>query len=210
MRGRILIFGALALCGALLLASLQIFSKRHAAESPRALPPPGIDESRHEVLATGSIPRERMVSTPATVSPASTAATNHEQFVEDRVAELLNLSMNDDAASLQVIVSELTNPDRQIRKGALEAAVQFGDRSVTAKLRELADGTADAEEKAELIAAADYINLPSMTEFLAEQRNAKSLSPETGKPVGSTNRPPKGFLTRPRTPGAPPQPAPNP
>ena len=95
--------------------------------------------------------------------------TNHADYVRGRVAELMALAMNDDSNSLESIWAELSNPDKQIREGALEAVVQFGDSSVVPRLRELATQTEDPVEKANIIAAADHLELPPLTDFLREQ-----------------------------------------
>jgi len=79
------------------------------------------------------------------------------------------LAMNNDSNSLAIIWSELANPDQEIRAGALAAVVQFGDRSVTPRLRELAAQTEEAKEKADINAAADYLELPSLTEIRNNQ-----------------------------------------
>src|SRR5262249_6835874 len=58
---------------------------------------------------------------PAIARPVPTLAeTNHAEYVRKRNAELMALAMNNDSASLETILSELRNPDRQIRKGALD------------------------------------------------------------------------------------------
>jgi hypothetical protein len=90
---------------------------------------------------------------------------DHEEYVRERVAELTTLAMNDDANSLRAIWSELSNPDKEIRAGALEAVVQFGDRSVVPSLRALAAKTEDSAEKASIIAAADQLELPPLFEL---------------------------------------------
>jgi hypothetical protein len=93
--------------------------------------------------------------------PAANPAVNSQ----DRVAELMALAMNDDTTSLNTIWSELANPDQEIRAGALAAVVQFGDRSVVPRLRELAAQTDDAAEKASILEAANFLELPSLTEL---------------------------------------------
>ena len=94
--------------------------------------------------------------------------TNHADYVYERVAELTALAMNDDSASLETIWSELSNPDKEIREGALEAVVQFGDRSVVPRLRQLATQTDDPAEKGSITAAADFLELLPLTEFRRE------------------------------------------
>jgi hypothetical protein len=73
-----------------------------------------------------------------------------------------------DTEARDIILSELDNSDREIREGALEAAIQFSDRSVIPRLREAADRTSDATEKEAILAAIDYLNLPSLTEYLEQ------------------------------------------
>jgi len=102
----------------------------------------------------------------ATVAvPAVIQETNQADYVRERVAELMALAMNDDADSLHTIRSELSNPDRQIREGAIAAIVQFGDRSAVPYLRERAAQVEDPVEKADLIAADDHLELPPLTEL---------------------------------------------
>src|SRR6266850_8339281 len=87
---------------------------------------------------------------PAETNNASAIETTHEAYVAGRVAELADLAMENDAASLDTILSELTNRDPEIRKAAREAAVQFGSRDAIPKLAEAALQTDDAHEKAAL------------------------------------------------------------
>lgn len=96
--------------------------------------------------------------------PAVIQETNHADYVRERIAELMELAMNDDSDSLNTIWAELSNPDKQIREGALEAVVQFGDRSVVPRLRELAAQTEDPAEKASILAAVDHLDLPPLGE----------------------------------------------
>lgn len=98
----------------------------------------------------------------------------HARLVRKRVNELYSLAMNNDTASRDVILSEMKNPNTVIRKAALEAAIQFDDRSVVPYLKEIADQTEDPREKVAILDAIDYINLPSLTEHIA-QRKAMGL-----------------------------------
>lgn len=125
-----------------------------------------------------------VASEPAT-SPAPVVAqpqTNHAEYVQQRISELNTLAMNNDPASLETILSELRNPDRQIRKGALEATIQFEDRAAIPRLKEIAAETDEEEEKSDLLAAADYLNLPSLTEYLAQQQTQQGASGVTNSP----------------------------
>ena len=101
---------------------------------------------------------------------------DHAEHVQERIAELTALAMNNDTNSLNIIWSELANPDKDIRVGALAAVVQFGDRSVAPRLRDLATQTEDPAEKAEIIKAADYLELPSLTDL-------PRVKPRVQKPI---------------------------
>ena len=117
------------------------------------------------------------VKPPFTVPPA-VQDKDHEEHVQERVAELTALAMNDDTNSLNTIWSELANPDKEIRAGALAAVVQFGDHSVVPRLRELAAQTPAATEKADIIEAADFLELPSLTDL----PRARPRAPKPGQP----------------------------
>jgi hypothetical protein len=69
-----------------------------------------------------------------------------------------------DEASRALIISDLTNSDPQVRTAALEAAKQLGDRSLVPILQDLATNTADYEEHHAVLAAADFLSLPTMEE----------------------------------------------
>ena len=90
--------------------------------------------------------------------------------------------MNNDQDSLNAILVEMKNPDKRIRAAALEATIQFDDRSVILKLQEIATQTADPDEKAEILKAIDYIKLPSFTEYMAQQRALKAARKQTNAP----------------------------
>lgn len=131
-------------------------------------------------------------SIPATSNVLSPNAMDREQAkrIHKRVLELYALAMNDDTASRDAILSEFKNPEKNIRQAALEAAIQFGDRSVVPYLREAAAQTEDPREKVAILDAIDYINLPSLTEYAAQR-----------KALGLTAAPPStNFLRKPHSP----------
>lgn len=101
----------------------------------------------------------------------------HAKYVRHRIAELDALGMERDAGSLNTILSELENPDKEIRKAALEAVIQFGDRSAITRLQEIASRTEDAREKVDILDAIELLQLPSLTEYLAERRANGDITP---------------------------------
>jgi hypothetical protein len=141
-------------------------------------------------------PHRPVISPPVPAAPPDPAQA---KYVSDRVTELEKLAMRNDSAARDEILSELQNSNRTVRHAALEAAIQFGDRSVVPRLQEVAAQTEDSAEKSEILEAIDYINLPSLTEYLAAQREPAG----TTQPRSATNR----LTRRLRVPA--PTPAPN-
>ena len=105
----------------------------------------------------------------AAAIPSVLQEETHKEYVRERLTQLMELAMNDDSESLTTIWAELSNPDKQIREGALEAVVQFGDRSVVPRLRELAAQTEDPAEKAGILEAAEHLDLPPFGEAQGAQ-----------------------------------------
>lgn len=102
----------------------------------------------------------------AQASPDSESAPNrltHEEYVDKRVGELMELAMNDDSASLNTILSELNNNDSDIRKAAIEAVKQFGSLEAIPKLEEAVARSTDGTEKKALEEAIEFLKLPSLT-----------------------------------------------
>jgi hypothetical protein len=115
---------------------------------------------------------------PVTQQPAvndeNTPAGQHQAYVEKRIDELMELAMTDDRSSLDTILSELTNRDPQIRKGALEAAIQFGSRDAIPNLMDLVSQVDDPKEKADIVEAIEFLKLPSATEVIAQSGRANA------------------------------------
>ena len=86
----------------------------------------------------------------------------HQEAVEARTSELMDLAMNDDTNSLHTILSELNNPDAEIRKAALEAAVQFGASNAIPALESAAQWNDNPEEKKEIADAIEFLKLPRL------------------------------------------------
>ena len=93
--------------------------------------------------------------------------------MQARLDKLRELQSNDDAASLQAILAELANSDKTIRSAAVEATIQFGSRDAIPVLKDFAARTADPAEKKQLLDAADFLKLPTLTEIHAQNAAAK-------------------------------------
>jgi HEAT repeat protein len=122
-----------------------------------------------------------------------------QAYVEKRSAELMDIAMTDDRTNLDTILSELSNRDPEIRKAALEAAIQFGSRDAIPKLADAISQTDDPSEKAALADAIEFLKLPSLTEI-----RAQSSAQANGNSAATAAKPGrKGTLAR-RVQSAPP------
>jgi hypothetical protein len=183
---------ALGLVGLMVLVS-QSFRQRQAPPAAdgrnvsRAGSAPDTDAgSEKNAQATGVQPVVYPIPAAVTNGGATNATTmsdaEHEQYVHQRTMELNALAMKNDAVSRDAILDEMQNPDKAIREAALEAAIQFDDRSVVLRLQEIAAQTEDSAEKAAILEAIDYINLPSLTEYREQQKAVRDAMGITNSP----------------------------
>src|ERR1051326_8246789 len=75
-------------------------------------------------------------SGPSAKSSPSAQSQSHEEYVDQRVGELMDLGMTDDPEALKTLLSEIHNPEGEIRKAAIEAVKQFGSVDAIPKLEE--------------------------------------------------------------------------
>jgi hypothetical protein len=155
-------------------------------ETAPVAPPvsPIADDSQKIAPAAPPVASKATAVNPATTIPQVTTApqiaavtnaiaADHETYVQSHVEKLQELQANDDALSLQAILSELTNSDKTIREAAIEATTQFGSRDAIPALKNLAASTWDPDEKQKLLDAADFLALPSLTELREQNPQVK-------------------------------------
>jgi hypothetical protein len=165
------VFALISLAALILGASL--FLKQHLQN---ASAPPTRAEIKTPALVTDSsnvtsvAPVPTFISpTPAFISPAP-AATNiltpeqHQTAIDAETDRLQEWSVNDDPASLSNILVDLTNPDKEIRVAAIEAAKQFGSADAIPALKAAAEATDDLQEKIDYLQAADFLSLPGISD----------------------------------------------
>lgn len=123
-----------------------------SSRAPRNTPPP-----------VAGLPRPLL-------SPYASDSKEHEAWVGDRADQLRKLSWREDADSLKQILSELENPEQEIRKAALQAAANFGSRDAIPYLESLVATATDAEEKIALIQTAEQLKMPTASEYFAQKK----------------------------------------
>src|SRR5438552_1766238 len=148
MRAKVLI---VVLSVAALAGIIVWFSGAFRSTAPSITPDVVITSSKPVLPSASQSKTPAKESIPTNPKLAETQTGEEEiraQKVRQRIAELNDLAMNSDTNSLNTILSELTNSDKEIRKGALDATIQFADRAAIPRLQEIADRTQDATEKA--------------------------------------------------------------
>ena len=133
-----------------------------SAPSPAATPAPATITA----VAPPPLPAQAAPPAASSANAAALRAATRQEYIKTRSDELMTLAMQDDAASHQQIVAELNNTEPAIRKAALEALKQANDRSVIPQMQEIADQTADPDQKQAIEDAIDFIQLPSPVEYL--------------------------------------------
>ena len=90
----------------------------------------------------------------------------YEAYVNERIAHLADLGTENDPDSLRTILSELTNGDPAIRKAALDAAIQFGNRDAIPAIQDAMLRVDDPEEKVAMAKGIDFLQLTNVTEMI--------------------------------------------
>ncbi len=147
----------------------QAIDSQESLERNVLLDPALEHSSRATVAPQGeSFPNELIIAPPAVIRSAGAELSAAD--LRRRKAEINDLSMREDRESLNTLLTEMQNPNKQIRAAALEGVIQFDDRTSIPQLKEIARQTEDATEKTEILAAINYIKLPSLFEYYEERK----------------------------------------
>jgi HEAT repeat protein len=98
------------------------------------------------------------------VTASSLSPEQEQAAISAETDRLFQWSMNDDAESLSRILADLNHPEKEVRLAAIEATKQFGSREAIPALKAAVANTQDTEEQMELLAAADFLSLPTIAE----------------------------------------------
>ena len=158
----ILLAGLAAVTGILLI--------KHRGTPPPAAPM-AITETKPAAPQTAPAITNVPPSAPAPVATNTLTPEQRQAAIAAETDRLQHWAMNDDPASLSSILADLTNPEKEIRSAAIEAAEQYGSTNAIPILNNLAAKDGDAEEKAALLEAANFLSLPSIFEV------GKSITP---------------------------------
>lgn len=88
---------------------------------------------------------------------------DHDTYVLKTRGELSELGMQNDPESLKKILSELENPEPEIRKAALTATLDFGSKDAIPTLQNELNWATDPQEKVDIQKAIDFLELPTLS-----------------------------------------------
>jgi len=146
-------------------ANLKLVSATES-KSPTGTPAHSDESLPFSSSRQSSLTESVAVPAPGEIAATLSAPPNPEAYIQQRVDELLGLGLENDPASLDKLLNELTNPESQIRVAALEAVVQFGSRDAVPRLEEISLQTQDAHERAAIAEAIEFLKLPSLSEVV--------------------------------------------
>jgi hypothetical protein len=178
--------GALALLALVLIPSRpRISTADDQAPMISTAGAPGVQPTAQDLAGRAAL----LEVQPATNTPAKENASRVETLpraaqeeqreaqVATRVAQLHDLSRKTDPASLATLLSEVRNPDQDIRQAALDAISQSGNRNAIPALQEAAAQTENPAEQQAIEEVIEFLKLPTLTEILREQRSTSSNAP---------------------------------
>ncbi len=140
-----------------------------AVSAGESQPVAGVTPARHVQPAAA-----RQDFLPPDQSGRALTASNHADYVLERKTQLMDLTTSDDPGALKTILSELNNPDPDIRKTALASAVEVGSPDAIPALQNQMAWVEDPAEKVEIQKAIDFLQLPSADQVNAEITAAKA------------------------------------
>jgi HEAT repeat protein len=157
------------LLAVLLLTGLVLFLagwfRPHSQAKVVASHTPATTATPIEEAATINVASSRAdASAPSALPPVAALDATDPQAVENRIAELETLAMNDDTNSLNLILAALTDVNPDIREAALESTIQFGSPDAIPALQFVLTKTELTEEKIAIQDAIEFLKLPPLAQ----------------------------------------------
>lgn len=152
-----------------------------AGSDAGASSPPAVAATPVRRIQIGTRPQDALPS--ALDSRAESSASDHADYVLERKARLIDLTRSDDPDALRAILSELNNPDLEIRKAALSAAVDIGNQDAIPALKNQLAWAEDPQEKVDIQNAIDFLQLPSADQI----KNEAMAAPSAAQPPAAEN-----------------------
>jgi hypothetical protein len=97
-------------------------------------------------------------NTPAMTSEEARAAQIQRDL--DEVREALANGTEDPSATENILLDKVTNPEKEVRKAALEALIQLNDTNAIPRLQQAVKSLEDPHDKSAVLDAIAYLQLP--------------------------------------------------
>jgi hypothetical protein len=163
MRAKVIVTAAV-LALAILLPAIY-FHYKPDSPPPAAVPPVATaDDSAPPAAGPPSILKRVAQGRPqeGLARPTEAAAgMDRDTYIQERKVELIDLGMSDNPANLKIILSEMENPEPEIRQAALSATLDFGSKDAIPTLQNELNWATDPEEKVAILKAIEFLQLPS-------------------------------------------------
>jgi len=108
---------------------------------------------------------------PRVTSPYAIRSPEYSNWAEDRIDELDQLSATKDLNAKLQLLSEVRNPDGNIREAAFDSLRLIRDRDTIPYLGNLADATTDPAILEQIVEMIEFLEMETLTEYLENKRN---------------------------------------
>ena len=141
------------------LLMLMLFARHARKEKPGdSMFVAGANSTANSKVTSADTTKEMRQRAPASeTADAVPAESRPDDYVPGRVAELLDLAMTDDPASLSAILAELSNPNEEIREAAVLATIEFKSADAIPALVDAYNRTEEPEQKLCIRKAIDFL-----------------------------------------------------
>jgi hypothetical protein len=159
---------------ALLVIGVVVFVKLHP-------PAPVPEATSAPAVSIAPAPAPEPAPPPVVVVKKTPTPEERRTAINAEIDRLASWAMTDDPQSLSNILGDLTSPEPEIRKAAIEAAKQFQSTNAISALKAAAANAEDTQEAIAMLQAADWLALPSAD--LHRPDTMPQLTPEQIKDI---------------------------
>jgi hypothetical protein len=179
-------FGIAAFLVIILLAAGYFLTRKHSSPPPPQTPAESISAPTVETNSVVAPAVQKPIIAPTvSLSPtnASPSSETNQEAIDARIDALMEASANSDSNSFRLIITALSDENPEIRSAARDAVIQFQSKDAIPYLKDIAAKTEDPREKVAVLDAIEFLELPTLSEILRQQRtNLNSQAAAESKP----------------------------
>ncbi len=176
---------------ALVVLAPAVYFRYKSSEPPAAAEPVASEDSTNAapavpaILHRAAVAGQNQAHTSLSDQEDPAADLNspaHQEYVARRNAELYQMGVSKDPASLRTILKEVHNADPQIRESALTAIKDVGSKDAIPGLKNELAWAQDLQEKLEIQKAIEFLELPPL---ILDGKGGIAPDPADGSPPGT-------------------------